>query len=188
MVERSDLLGIGRGVYGTLRALHDVSFGNFRRRWLMNSPSLVFSLASCVALAMPLVAQEAARSAAPPPRGAAPAAPKASQAAPVQPGLIAFVDLATGKLVEPSPEDLAAFARSAELQRSLNQSSEGLTEVKLPDGGGYLVDLEGRFQSMLVATIGPDGKLRMGHPVARPQAARIDAAAPKAAKKEGDRK
>jgi hypothetical protein len=80
---------------------------------------------------------------------------------------VAFVDLATGMLVEPSAADMATFALAPEIQNALNMSSDGLREVSLPKGG-YMVKLQGRFQSTLVATIGPDGKLRMGHPIALP--------------------
>lgn len=103
------------------------------------------------------------------------------------PGLIAFVDLKTGQLVEPSPEDAALLARSAELRRGLNDSFEGLTEVTLPGGGGVLVDLQGRFQTSLVASIGPDGKLRMGHAVAKREPSHGSAPPSKGAA-EGERK
>lgn len=99
---------------------------------------------------------------APPPAAQVPAKPAAGGA-----GLVAFVDLQTGKLVEPSAADMAAFALSLELQNAMNFSFDGLTEVPLP-GGGYKVDLQGRFQSPLLATVGKDGKLQMGHPVAAP--------------------
>jgi hypothetical protein len=44
------------------------------------------------------------------------------------------------------------------LARLVNTSSAGLTEKVLPNGA-VSVDLQGRFQSATVATIGPDGKL-----------------------------
>ena len=100
-------------------------------------------------------------------------------------GLMAFVDPATGKLVEPSAADLAAFfARNPELRKALSTSTEGLTEVPLP-GGGYKVDLQGRFRSTIVATVGPDGKPRLGHLVVTPPQP-VTATPARAA--EGDRK
>lgn len=45
------------------------------------------------------------------------------------------------------------------LQRLVSTSSEGLKEVTLSDGT-VLVDLQGRFKSATVVTIGPDGKLK----------------------------
>jgi hypothetical protein len=42
------------------------------------------------------------------------------------------------------------------VNKIVNTSSEGLTEVQTENG--VLVDLEGRFQSVPVATIGKDGK------------------------------
>jgi hypothetical protein len=126
--------------------------------------------------------QAPAQAVAPAPAQAPATAPARAPAAGA--GLVAFVDLATGKLVEPSAADMAALALAPEIQYALNMSTDGLREVPLP-GGGYKLDMQGRFQSMLVATVGPDGKLRMGHPVAL--AAR-PAAPPPATAAEGDRK
>lgn len=51
----------------------------------------------------------------------------------------------------------------AELQDALtemvNTSADGLTEVTLPDGT-VTVDLQGRFQSAMVVSVGEDGKLK----------------------------
>jgi len=118
-----------------------------------------------------------ARSATTPPRTASVETGTPSQG---QQGQLAFIDLATGKLVEPSKADAAALARSPEVQNSLDQSSRGLVEEPVPGNRGYRVKLQGRFQSALVATIGPDGKLLVGHPVLVPEAAsKAGADAPK---------
>lgn len=45
------------------------------------------------------------------------------------------------------------------LSDMVNTSSVGLTEVTLPDGT-VTVDLQGRFQSAMVVSIGEDGKLK----------------------------
>lgn len=47
------------------------------------------------------------------------------------------------------------------LAEMINTSSEGLVQQSLSDGT-VVVDLEGRFQSAMVATINPDGKA-VGH-------------------------
>lgn len=56
-------------------------------------------------------------------------------------------------------ETLARIAReNPRLAASSSTSSDGLKETPLP-GGGVMVDLEGRFQSVAIATVGPDGKI-----------------------------
>lgn len=56
-------------------------------------------------------------------------------------------------------ETLARIAReNPRLAASSSTSSEGLKETPLP-GGGVMVDLESRFQSVAIATVGPDGKI-----------------------------
>lgn len=70
-------------------------------------------------------------------------------------GLVIHVDPATGDLIgEPSTIDIPNT-----VDESLNRSSEGLEQVPAPVGGGVMVDLQGRFQSTYVATIGADGDL-----------------------------
>jgi hypothetical protein len=72
-------------------------------------------------------------------------------------GMRAYVDPRTGALVPTppagqTPPPTPAFSRSA----------AGLVERPAP-GGGVMVDLQGRFQSPLVATVGPDGRVRLHH-------------------------
>jgi hypothetical protein len=84
---------------------------------------------------------------------------KGTAATAVQPaaGMRVFVDPQTGKVVAPPP------GTPAESQApDLSTSSEGLTETRLP-GGGAKVDLQGRFQTPLVATVGADGKVSIDH-------------------------
>lgn len=74
------------------------------------------------------------------------------------PGLKAYVDPLTGELLPERPADLPPEPASA----ALDQSSAGLVESPAP-GGGTMIDLQGRFQSPLVATLGPDGTMRLRH-------------------------
>ena len=77
---------------------------------------------------------------------------------PSAPGMKAYVDPATGALLPERPANLPAEPASAALDRS----TAGLVEVPGPRGG-TMIDLQGRFQSPLVATIAPDGTLRVRH-------------------------
>jgi hypothetical protein len=77
-------------------------------------------------------------------------------------GLKAYVDPDTGEWLEgPSGPPIAAPHDS---------SASGLREVrsKHPDGG-VGIDLEGRFQSPLEATVRPDGKASIRHLPATPE-------------------
>lgn len=78
--------------------------------------------------------------------------------APTAAGLRAFVDPEHGGVRAPTAAEMAAV--SADLAAKLSRSSEGLTVVKHPDGRKS-VDLQGRFQSVSVATIGADGRPRV---------------------------
>lgn len=72
-------------------------------------------------------------------------------------GMKVFVDPQTGAVVPP-PTAEAAEA----LVPETNTSSVGLVEKPLV-GGGSAVDLQGRFQKPLVATMGADGKVTIQH-------------------------
>jgi hypothetical protein len=69
-------------------------------------------------------------------------------------GQTVAIDRQTGKLRPPTPEEAKALA--AGLKNMLNRSTEGLTAVRHPNGA-VTVDLQGRFQSVAVATKNPDG-------------------------------
>jgi hypothetical protein len=69
------------------------------------------------------------------------------------------LDPESGQLVPVTGLDKATFDR--QLSQMLNRSSAGLREIRHADGG-VSVDLEGRFQSLSVATIGPEGQLHTG--------------------------
>ena len=80
----------------------------------------------------------------------------------------------TAQIAAPSPEaaarqaDLAelaaAIAADAELANALSTSSEGLVVDMQPDGSG-VVDLQGRFQQLVIARLDAGGKLSVGHTV-----------------------
>ena len=85
------------------------------------------------------------------------------------------VDPGSGAPGAPTAEQIQALERA--VAAMLSQSSEGLEVVELPDGT-LTIDLEGRFQEVIVATVAPDGIVRMGC-VNRPGQVRA-ALAPKA--------
>lgn len=69
--------------------------------------------------------------------------------------MTAYVDPVTGRFV-PTPPAGTVLPLSKELRDAMSTSHEGLTEEPLP-GGGFKLDLRGRFQSATVATVGADG-------------------------------
>lgn len=71
-------------------------------------------------------------------------------------GMRAYVD-PSGRLV-PAPPPGTAVPPAAALERS----GAGLTETPAP-GGGRMIDLKGRFRSPVVATVQPDGSVRIDH-------------------------
>jgi hypothetical protein len=77
-------------------------------------------------------------------------------------GMVVYVDPQTGVVrSEPAPGTVPLQLTPQE-RNALSTSHEGLVEVPLP-GGGHKLDLQGRFQSPLIGTMGPDGKLRIQH-------------------------
>jgi len=74
------------------------------------------------------------------------------------------IDPVTGRLLkEPAPGSVS-LQLPPQLQNALSTSHQGLVEVPSPKpGGGMMLDLQGRFQSPLMATIGADGKVSMHH-------------------------
>jgi hypothetical protein len=69
-------------------------------------------------------------------------------------GQTVAVDPQTGKLRPPTPEEARQLGMA--LKNYLNRSSQGLT-VKTHPNGAQSVDLQGRFQSVSLAKINPDG-------------------------------
>jgi len=90
-----------------------------------------------------------------------PSAPVAeSPAGPYTPEYRVYIDPATGALTsQPSGSDPAPLGKDTE--RALSTSSEGLREVPSPvPGGGTMVDLQGRFHNVSVATVDENGDLK----------------------------
>jgi septal ring-binding cell division protein DamX len=65
-------------------------------------------------------------------------------------GMQVAIDPKTGRLRQPTPEERQALARA--LARTLNRSTEGLPVTRYANGMER-VDLQGRFQSVSVATV-----------------------------------
>jgi hypothetical protein len=70
-------------------------------------------------------------------------------------GMQVAIDPRTGRLRQPTPEERQALARA--LARTLNRSTEGLPVTRYANGMER-VDLQGRFQSVSVATV-EEGKV-----------------------------
>ena len=105
-------------------------------------------------------------------QAAAPADVKTAQPAqrPGEPaGMRAYFDPKTGK-IGPPPPDQAPLPSAAE-QNAYSTSSVGLVVVPAP-GGGEMIDLQGRFQTSITATIKPDGTVQTDcHPAGMAPAA-----------------
>lgn len=89
-------------------------------------------------------------------------------------GLKVVVDPATGALVVPSrTKRLSLSQLSPEMREALSTSSDGLVEVTTANGT-VLVNLQGRFRSASIATVGEDGQVTISHGV--PVTPDVDAA------------
>jgi hypothetical protein len=103
-----------------------------------------------VAAAQPAQARDASTAAAEHPDSTKPMDISGGEAA-----MMVFRDPETGALVpEPVTKEQREVARAAASE--LNESTEGLVEVRLPNGA-VVVDLQGRFLSHATITVGPDG-------------------------------
>ena len=69
-----------------------------------------------------------------------------------------YLDPRTGRLLSEPPPGAPVMALSPEELNMLSTSDAGLVEQALPDGG-YMVDLQGRFQHAAVATVADDGTI-----------------------------
>ena len=77
-------------------------------------------------------------------------------------GMIIYIDPQTGAILnEPAPGTVP-LQLTPKLQNALSTSHQGLVETPAA-GGGVKIDLQGRFQSPLVATIDANGNLRIQH-------------------------
>ena len=95
-------------------------------------------------------------------------------------GMVVSIDPATGK--PHSTPQLDPEVQQA-LREMVNQSDEGLSPVSMRDGT-VILNLQGRFQSAMVATVGPDGKVQSSCVTSMPKEEATPAAAKKLAKKE----
>jgi hypothetical protein len=80
-----------------------------------------------------------------------------------------FLDPQTGQRV--SPDQLPPQALSALEQAMMRRDDSGLTQHTLPNGA-VVVDLEGRFHSVAVARIDPEGGVATTHCVTDSEAKR----------------
>ncbi|MGI9506077.1 MAG: post-PEP-CTERM-1 domain-containing protein [Geminicoccaceae bacterium] len=84
-------------------------------------------------------------------------------------GRMAVIDPETGKLIPHRPSDAKAAARyERSLARARARAGGGATSREAPvaetlPGGGFKVDLNGRFDVPLVATLSKDGETRIRH-------------------------
>jgi hypothetical protein len=88
----------------------------------------------------------------------------AAPAAGAAPGMMIHVDPQTGAIVKEPAPGTVPLPLTPQLRNALSTSHQGLVEEVSPvPGGGIKIDLQGRFQSTLMATIDGDGKVRMQH-------------------------
>jgi hypothetical protein len=130
--------------------------------------STLLALAA-VSLAVPALADDD-------PATAAPQEQPVAQAPAAAAGLVAFIDPATGGLTATPTEEQRAAMRTA-LAALVNDSGEGLVEVRLPDGS-VVMDLQGRFQEAVVVQVAPDGTRHMQCLGSVPDAAATPLSAP----------
>lgn len=76
------------------------------------------------------------------------------------PGFRAYLDPATGKLIDHPPYGKAALEMSPEALRRFSTSDFGLIERVLPNGM-RIVDLQGRFRQGSVATVNAEGGIEV---------------------------
>lgn len=75
------------------------------------------------------------------------------------PGYRVFIDAATGAIVS-EPNGTEPVVLNKEMENALSTSSAGLQETASPvTGGGVMVQLDGRFQNAMMATVDEDGTL-----------------------------
>ena len=79
-------------------------------------------------------------------------------------GMMIHVDPQTGEILREPASGTMPLPLPSTLRRALSTSHQGLLETpSLVPGGGVKVDLQGRFQSPLFATIDASGKLKLQH-------------------------
>lgn len=111
-----------------------------------------FSLAPCLARA-----QDA------PPAEKRPPAARVGPGAPAAPqkGLVVFIDPVTGKIRQPEPAEIGALTAPPPGAAPAAPALEPPLEMRYGPGGAVGVVLDSRYESFMVVTTGPDGKLAM---------------------------
>ena len=138
--------------------------------------SLLGAAVCCAVAAPPSSAAEDAPAAQPPGAAQASAALPSATAEGFG-GMTIHIDPKTGAILSQPAPGSEALQFTPDQQRAFSTSQQGLREVAGTEpGGGIKVDLQGRFQSPLIATMGADGKVRMQH-AGEPAAAGHDHAA-----------
>ena len=84
-------------------------------------------------------------------------------------GMNIYIDPSTGAILPGPAHGAVPLQLTPELQNALSTSHEGLVETPTADGS-VKVDLQGRFQSPLAATIDANGNLRIQHLHEMPEA------------------
>jgi hypothetical protein len=75
------------------------------------------------------------------------------------PGYRIYIDAATGGIVS-EPNGTAPVVLDPGVQNALSTSAEGLVETPSPvPGGGVMVELDGRFQNAMMATVDGGGEM-----------------------------
>jgi hypothetical protein len=89
--------------------------------------------------------------------------PENSAAPAASGGLRAYLDPATGRLIDHPPYGKPTLELSEELLYGFSDSGFGLIEQRMPDGG-LMIDLQGRFRQGSTATT-QDGVSEKLHPI-----------------------
>ena len=91
-------------------------------------------------------------------------APPAFAGEDVAAGMMIHIDPQTGAILrEPAPGTVP-LPLTPQLQNAFSTTHQGLAEVLMSGpGGGVKVDLQGRFQSPLFATVDANGKIKIQH-------------------------
>jgi hypothetical protein len=83
---------------------------------------------------------------------------------PARSGMTVYVDPQTGALRGTPAPGTVPLEVTPELRTRMSTSNQGLTETpSTVPGGGMRLDLQGRFQSPMIATVDPNGKVRIHH-------------------------